>query len=304
MSKRILIIASAEESDPTRIKINDDFVANLQEKLGSDVKLEWHNYRDLLIEFHTNKIEVSVLSTGESLSVFDFVYFKSFFRYSEHAAAVAAYLDRHEIPYVCTELRNHIALTKVTQFTRLAQAGIPIAKTVFMHPTAYRKNFAMLEQKLGLPFIFKSTDGSGGDENYLIETEVELQKALDDYPELHFVAQNFIANDSDLRVLIVGGEIKLIIKRTRAGDSHLNNTSQGGAAEILPLEQLPSEHQAIALSAARIMNREVAGVDLMFEGGTGDPYVLEVNASPQIGSGAFMEEKVDIYCNYFRNVVK
>jgi glutathione synthase/RimK-type ligase-like ATP-grasp enzyme len=302
MTKRILILASAEEAD--RIKINDNFVASLQEKLGSEIAIEWCNYADLLIEFATNSIEVSRLSTGEQLSEFDFVYFKSFFRYSEHAATVAAYLDVQSVPYVCTELRGHIALTKVTQFTRLSLAGIPIAKTVFLHPTAYADQFDLLVEKLGLPFIFKSTDGSGGDENYLIKGKDELHAALTKHSGLHFVAQSFIANDSDLRILIVGGEIQLVIRRTRAGDSHLNNTSQGGSAELVPVEQLSTEHQTIALAAAKIMNREIAGVDLMFESNSGEPYVLEVNASPQIATGAFEKEKLEVYCNYFKKMVQ
>ena len=60
----------------------------------------------------------------------------------------------------------------------------------------------------------------------------------------------------------------------------------------------------IALHAARVMGREVAGVDLMHELGTGKPYILEVNASPQIGTGAFMDEKIEKYCQYFKNMVQ
>lgn len=302
MNKRILILASAEDAESTQI--NDDFVASVQAGVGDDVQLEWHNYRDVCIWFDVGTIEVSLLSSGESLSVFDFVYIKSFFRYSEYAAAIAAYLDELQIPYVCTELRNHIALSKVTQFVRLSQAGIPIAKTLLMHSTNYTNHFDALVERLGVPFIFKSTDGSGGDENYLINSRSELEAAVTAYPSLHFVAQSFIANDSDLRVLIVGSKIELIIKRTRAGDSHLNNTSQGGAAELVSVESLPEAHHQIALRAAEAMGREVAGVDLMFESGSGNPYVLEVNASPQIGSGAFMKEKTAIYCNYFKNMVQ
>lgn len=302
MSKRILILASAEDAESTQI--NDNFVARVQAGIDDDVQIEWHNYRDICIWFKTGTIEVSLLSTGELLSMFDFVYIKSFFRYSEYAAAIAAYLDQQHIPYVCTELRNHIALTKITQFVRLSHAGIPIAKTLLLHPAHYVAQYDRVVERLGLPFIFKSTDGSGGDENYLINSQAELEAAIAAHPSLHFVAQSFIANDSDLRVLIVGNNIELIIKRTRAGESHLNNTSQGGAAELVNVDSLPEAHRQLALKAANVMEREVAGVDLMFESGTGDPYVLEVNASPQIGSGAFMDEKVAIYCKYFINMVQ
>lgn len=84
----------------------------------------------------------------------------------------------------------------------------------------------------------------------------------------------------------------------------MNNTSQGGAARLLPIDELTVEQQSLALQAAALMNREIAGVDLMFETGTGHPYILEVNASPQIGSGAFTDEKLAIYSNYFKNMLK
>ncbi len=232
------------------------------------------------------------------------MYFKSYFRYNEQAAVIAAYLTANDIPFVCSELRDYMPLTKLAQFMRLALGGIPIAKTVYLSPRHFVSDYESVAQKLGVPFIFKSTDGSGGKENYLVRSQADVEAALHEYPDLHFVAQQFIENDSDLRVLIVDSAIELVIHRQRVGESHLNNTSQGGNATLMAVEDLVPEHQALALQSAKLMGREVAGVDLMFESGSGDPYVLEVNASPQIGSGAFMEEKLQIYSNYFKNMLK
>jgi len=61
--------------------------------------------------------------------------------------------------------------------------------------------------------------------------------------------------------------------------------------------------RSLSLKAAALMNREVAGVDLMFETGTGKPYILEVNASPQIASGSFAAEKLAVYAQYFKDLV-
>jgi hypothetical protein len=301
-SKRVLIFSSAEEEYATGV--NDQFVAELNKRTGDDAHLEWHNYRDIRLEFGTSSFKAFIQSTGEPLDSFDFVYFKSFFRYSEQAAAIAGYLDYAHIPFVCSELRYYMPLTKLTQFARLAPDGVPIAQTVYMDKRHFASNFEYLQQTLGNPFIFKSTDGAGGRENYLIHTDAELRQALEEFPDLQFVAQRFIANDSDLRVLVVDRQIQLVIHRQRTGDSHMNNTSQGGAARLIPVDELLFEHKTLALQAAALMNREIAGVDLMFETGTGHPYILEVNASPQLGSGAFTDEKLDIYSNYFKNVLK
>lgn len=301
-SPRILIFSSAEEDYFTGL--NDTFVAELNKRIGDAANVEWHNYHDIRLEFGTNRLEAYVQTTSEPLTAFQFVYFKSYFRYSEQAAAIATYLDYAHIPFVCGELRHYMPMTKLTQFARLGVASVPIAPTVYMDAQHFEASYAYLVEKLGDPFIFKSTDGSGGRENYLVHSQAELQAALMQNPGLQFVAQQFIANDSDLRILIVDRQIRLIIHRQRTGSSHLNNTSQGGDAKLLQVDELSFEHQSLALQAAALMNREIAGVDLMFESGTGYPYILEVNASPQIGSGTFTEEKLDIYSNYFRNMLK
>lgn len=301
--KRILIISSSEDEESTNI--NNVFVGQLQERLQGEVELKWVNYHEFLFEFDTDRLEVRLRSDNTPLSSFDFVYFKSYFRYSELAGVIATYLEHTGTPFVSSELKNHIPLTKLSQFARLAVAGLPIIKTIFMLRGGFASAYGSLESQLGSPFIFKAIDGSGGDENFLIRDEQQFQDALQAFPNLQFVAQSFVQNDSDYRVLIVGDSIELVIKRERHDDStHLNNTSQGAKATLMEVNQLDPRYRQLCLKAAQVMQREIAGVDLLFESGTNKPFILEVNASPQIGSGAFMEEKLQIYSNYYKNMVK
>ncbi|MEO8862991.1 MAG: ATP-grasp domain-containing protein [Candidatus Saccharimonadales bacterium] len=302
---RILVLSSAESTHPDRMELNDQFIADLRQRIGDTVELEWHNYHDICMEFQTGSIMAYLRSSGVHLKDFDFVYFKSYFRYSEFAGAIATYLDAQDTPYVCSELRGHIALSKLTQFARMAVAGLPIAKTLYMLSDGFAESYDKVAENLGIPFIFKASDGSTGEQNYRINDQAEFRVAIAECPGVTFVAQSFIQNDSDLRVLIVDKKIQLVIKRQRKDDStHLNNTSQGADAYLVPIDELSPKDQEISLRAAEVMGRETAGVDLLFESGTGDPYILEVNASPQIASGAFMKEKLDIYSNYFKNVLK
>lgn len=296
---RVLVLSSAEDEESTAI--NNSFIDKLHQQVSKDIEIEWCNYHAIHIELSQGRVVARLADDGTELREFDFVYFKSFFRYSELAGVIAAYLEATDTRYVGSELKNHIPLTKLSQLSRLAHAGLPIAKTLFMLHDQWMDSYKQAVDTLGSPFIFKSTDGSGGDENYLVRTEKEFLGALRDFPSLQFIAQQYIENDSDLRVLIVGGEVKLIIKRQRSDlvATHLNNTSQGAGAVLVPVTQFSSEHRTISLEAANIMQREIAGVDLLFELGTGLPYILEVNASPQIGSGAFTGEKLAIYSEYF-----
>lgn len=300
---RVLILSSAETQES--VPLNDEFIRKLRESIGDEIHIEWCNYHALQIEFKTGDIKVWHIPSGLELREFDFVYYKSFFRYSELAGVIATYLDATNTSYVSSELRNHIPLTKLSQLSRLALANLPIAQTLFMLHEQWKLNYSRVVELIGSPFIFKSTDGSGGDENFLIHSEQAFYDALDKFPDLQFIAQKYIPNDSDLRVLIVGDEIKLVIKRQRADDkTHLNNTSQGADAVIIPLSELSLKDREIALRSAQIMQREIAGVDLLFELKTNDPYILEVNASPQIASGAFTDKKLEIYRDYFVDQAK
>lgn len=296
---RVLVLSSAEQ--PEAAVLNDDFIAKIRERVEGQIEIKWHNYHAVRYEFDQGSLRVWLAESETELKDFDFVYFKSFFRHSEIAGIIADYLDATKTPFVSSELRGHIPLTKLSQLSRLALAGLPIAKTYFMLHDQWAMEYDRTVELLGLPFIFKSTDGSGGDENYLIHNEEEFLMALRQYPDLQFIAQQYIDNDSDLRVLIVDGDIQLVIKRQRldTAATHLNNTSQGAGASLMPVEDLSDENRAIALRAANVMQREIAGVDLLFELGTGMPYILEVNASPQIASGAFTNEKLELYSRYF-----
>lgn len=300
---KILVLSSADLQD--RIELNDLFVGELAKRIGSRASIEWHNYHNLRFEFASDELSVYLITQNKKLEDFDFVYIKSYFRYSELAGVVATYLENKKVRFVCSELKNHIPLTKLTQLSRMAVSNIPIGQTVFVLADKFAESYDLIEQKLGLPFVFKAIDGSGGDENFLVRAKSDMVAALEQFPNLQFIAQKFIANDSDYRVLVVGSQIKLIIKRQRkSADTHLNNTSQGADAKLVDLDEMSEEYKSLSLKAAKIMDREIAGVDLLFEFGSGKPYILEVNASPQIASGAFTEEKLQIYTDYFLNMIE
>ena len=302
-SKRILVISSADTTDS--IEMNDGFVARLNQQLDHHIQIEWHNYHQIGLEFNTGHLRAFLIENNTDLNSFDFVYFKSYFQDAEQAASIAEYLQEVNVPFVCSELKDYIPQTKLTQLARLARAGLPIPKSVFLPHEMWLSHYEQVQRDLGSPFIFKAIDARGGNSNFLIDTRQAFEKVLSENQELIFVAQTFIANSSDLRVLIIDKQIQLVIRRQRKDNStHLNNTSQGGNAEILPLHELAPESQAMALQAAALMKREIAGVDVMFEDGTGDPYILEVNASPQVATGAFIDEKLKIYGNFFTNVLK
>jgi len=50
--------------------------------------------------------------------------------------------------------------------------------------------------------------------------------------------------------------------------------------------------------SAKLENLQIAGVDLMFDSETGQHYILEVNSSPQLATGAVTDLKLKAYTDY------
>ncbi len=302
--KQILIISSAEVEES--ITINDAFVQALNGAGNSEgIEFVWHNYHNIGLEFDEHGSQGFIASTKQPIKDFAAVYFKSYFRYHEQATAVMEMLQANNIPFVGSELKEYIPAYKLSQMARLSRAGMPIPPTVYLPLEHYVNNYDYLTQKFGPKFIFKAIDGHTGEDNYLVTSREQLQSIVEANQDLQFIAQAFIPNDSDLRFLIVGNKLELIIKRSRIDDStHLNNTSQGANAELMDVASYDESVKELALQATRLMKRDVSGVDIMLETGSGKPYILEVNASPQIASGAFVDEKLAIYTRYFKEIVQ
>lgn len=298
--KRVLVLSSADTEYTTAA--NQHFVSEIQARL-KDARLETYNYKDIAITIESGRIDAMLLPGNEPLDQYDLVYFKSFYRHSEVAASLAIYLTQQNVPYICHELDEAISFSKLTQYARLSQQELPIIPTVYVDVTQWHTAAEIIERKLGYPCVIKAIDGKGGDANFLVQDLAELLDAVADC-EGQFVAQAMVPNDYDLRVLVAGGEVKLIIKRQRHDDStHLNNTSKGANASLVPLEQADPAMIDLSLRAASLFKREVAGVDVIVNKVTGDIAILEVNASPQVATGAFKEEKLDAYAELFQKLL-
>lgn len=296
--KRILVISSAESEVNTNMI--QAFVGQLN-LLGNNAYIcHRAHYSNIGIHITHGKPTAFLFDSGEDITSYDFVYFKSFVRYEDIALAIATILKYSKIPFLCSEVAHGLSTSKISQYAILAGAGISLPKTMYIHSRQLKMSYSLFVDALHLPFIFKGAVHGGGEANYLVSNPTQYKQILINHPDLNFVAQSFIENEYDLRVLVVNDEIKLIIKRARKNHStHLNNTSMGASASLLPIDALSPAVQDLSLRAARAMHREVAGVDVIFEHGTENVYILEVNSSPQIASGAFTEEKLSVFTTFF-----
>lgn len=179
--------------------------------------------------------------------------------------------------------------------------GIRLPRTYMSSHHVILNEFKKKCPPLAYPFIAKAADAFGGQLNYLVHSYDELAEALQNNKDQFFVLQEFVPNKFDYRVLVMGGEIKFILKRSRAtdSDSHLNNTSAGADGEFVPIDTLSETEQADALKAAELTLRsDFAGVDLLINSETGGHYILEVNEAPAIQTGVDPDYKIDKLMSY------
>lgn len=159
----------------------------------------------------------------------------------------------------------------------LAKHGIPIPKTMLVR---WPINEELVSNEIGFPCVVKVITGSHGRGVYLCKDRpsfaelMELIKSLATSKSL--VIQEYIGYKvgTDLRVWVVGGKVIGAMQRTAENDFRANISNGGTGA---PYELTP-EIEFISRETARILDLDIAGIDLLFD--TDGFKVCEANSSP------------------------
>lgn len=210
-------------------------------------------------------------------------------------SALACYCRKYDIPMLDDSFSNTDG--KLYALWRFWENNIPVAKT-FFGPMDF-----MTEKitELGEKGILKSVQGTKGKDNYLINSPDLLRKTINNNPEKSFILQNFIPNNGDWRIILANYNPELAIYRSSHGKDHRNNTSVGGVAKLVPLEEVDPQIIGLAIAASKALDIKIAGADIMQDSQSGNYTVLEVNRTPQLVTGAFIDEKTEIIQNLIRS---
>lgn len=299
--QRVLMLNSIDS------KVIKKFAQSLTEETPG-LQCDFSAYDDLIIFLDGSEARVIRSSTGKDLELYDLVYFKTHYQRQEFAAALSEFFDSRATAYIDREISEHCSNTKITQYMRLWRKGLPIPKTAMINRSIMDDQYDQFVDLLGLPFILKDPEADKGLRNYLVKSRKQYNEIIRDTPteQKYYVAQEFVVNSGDLRVVVLGRKVELVIGRQaqEGSDTHLNNTSTGGTAAIISPESLGSEIRNMAVSAAAALNRQVAGVDLIQDESTKAWYILEVNNSPQLASGAFVDSKIKVFGTFLRQFAK
>jgi ribosomal protein S6--L-glutamate ligase len=166
---------------------------------------------------------------------------------------------------------------KLRSFQRLSKAGIGMPKTVF---TNYSRDVEeVIHHVGGTPVVIKLLEGTQGIGVVLAESKNAAESVLEAFNGLQarVIVQEYIqeAKGSDLRALIVDGQVVGAMKRQGKEGEFRSNLHRGGSSDYVKLSEPEIK---LAIKAARALKLPVCGVD-MLQSSRG-PLVLEINSTP------------------------
>ncbi|KAL0490496.1 alpha-L-glutamate ligase [Acrasis kona] len=175
-------------------------------------------------------------------------------------------------------LNEHNALDtsrdKLHTLQDLGAHNLPIPKTMI---AKFPVNIETVKKEFSFPLILKRSSGTQGKGVMLVENEkflLAVGEMIDVSSPMIF--QEFIKKSSgrDIRAIVVGGKVIGAMMRV-ANHGFKANYHQGGYVKGIKLSQAI---EWLAIKAARLVDLEIAGVDLLIDEKT--YRICEINSSP------------------------
>ena len=166
---------------------------------------------------------------------------------------------------------------KLVACQMMAEARVPVPITA--HVGAWEDTDRAVRRVGGAPCVVKSTEGTHGSGVFLVNSAQQARQLVFQMLErgMRPLVQEYIkeSHGSDIRALVVGGEVVASMRRKAYGSEFRSNFHLGGSVSIVDLSE---EQRESAIRSTETLGLELAGGDLL-ESERG-PLVLEVNSSP------------------------
>lgn len=166
---------------------------------------------------------------------------------------------------------------KLRSLQLLARKGVGMPVTGFANKP---DNVPELLQMVGgAPVVIKLLQGTQGIGVVLAETRKAAESVIEAFMGLKadILVQEFIkeAGGADIRCFVIGDKVIAAMKRQGGEGEFRSNLHRGGTASLV---RITPEERKTAITAAKSMGLNVAGVDLLRS--SRGPLVMEVNSSP------------------------
>src|SRR3989304_2477088 len=146
---------------------------------------------------------------------------------------------------------------KMTQAVKLHSAKV---RHIPVFQALTRKNALRLLKMVDYPIIIKGIIGTKGKQVFKINTKSAALSIIKKYKYANVLIQEFVNIKSDRRVFVVGKKVLGVMKRIIPKGEYRANIAQGAKAEK---GKLSNELKRIALKAAKTLDYDIAGVDVI-----------------------------------------
>ncbi len=168
---------------------------------------------------------------------------------------------------------------KLRALQLLARERIGLPATAFAHGPRHAEE--VIREVGGTPVVIKLLEGTQGMGVILAETVASAKSIIEAFSaaNVNILVQEYIreAGGTDVRALVVGGEVVAAMKRTGKIGDFRSNLHRGGKAEKITLTDAERD---TAVRSASVLGLNVCGVDMLRS--NRGPVVIEVNSSPGI----------------------
>ena len=270
-----LILFSKREEDLSETK---DYslvrLLNAGRKKGIDLQVATPDQIELIATRDDRK---SILIDDKETQLHHFVIPRMGADTTYYGLAVIRQLE-HMGTYVCNGSQAVEAVKdKLHMHQILAHSSLPTPKTML---AKFPIDINVVKREIGFPLIIKNVSGTQGAGIYLCKNEGSFMDIIvllyTNKPDSNIIIQEFIEKSSgqDLRVFVLGGRVIGCMKRS-SSSSFKANFSKGGKVE--PFDLTP-EAEWLSTEAARLVNLDIAGIDLLFDN---DGFkICEANSAP------------------------
>ncbi len=293
--KKVLILTRKDERPSYDQK--ETYAAAL-EAIETKCDYTVSEFDSLLFVYDGATLRVLLSDGVTDISSFDAVFLIAWFKskmLEDVALSVSVYLQAHQVKTVNTEALYTRSRSKLSQYVYAALHDISVTPFLFSLSAPVLREAFKNHWTFDYPVIMKGTQASRGNDNYLVKSQADAEQlagSMDDVDGPWFVVQPFIPNNGDYRIIVMGEEVTAVIHRQTQSDSHLNNTSKGGEATLINPSELPEAVAAESVKLAKLLRREVTGVDMIQHQETGEYFLLEINNMPQMATGSYVAEKI------------
>jgi gamma-F420-2:alpha-L-glutamate ligase len=256
-------------------------LGNLMKDIGREkgIIVEVASFTDII---HCDN---KILYKNEDIKNFDFISIGLIANKHQQADIILDYIKKYNIHHFCY---GTLHSTKLSDMHILAENGYSYVPTLVTSGANTVIDFISSNSDWEYPVVSKILNGSKGEGVKICKNETELSNTFakdvtgrdsGNYENTRMI-QKFIPNDCDYRVLIFNNQIISIGERKSKNKSKefRNNVSLGGSLKVV---DIPNEAKQIALGSAKILNKQMAGVDLIQDKNTKKWYIMEVNSAPQ-----------------------